>query len=98
LPGSSAARARQEAVGRNRSGDYDGARHAVEATARRIRGYAGRDAELRAILAELEAAIAELAVPMMEMERKVMYARSSYLMNSRMADGKARRDPGQQGG
>ncbi len=42
-----AARARQEAVGRNRHGDYDGARHLVEATARRIRGYAGRDPELR---------------------------------------------------
>ena len=66
-----AARARQEAVGRNRHGDFDGARHAVEATARRIRGYAGRDAELRAILAELEGAVQELAVPMREMERKL---------------------------
>ena len=58
-----AARARQEAVGRNRSGDFDGARHAVEATARRIRGYAGRDAELRAILAELEGAVARARGP-----------------------------------
>ena len=30
---------------------------------------------------------------MMEMERKQMYARSSYLMNSRMDDGKARKGP-----
>jgi hypothetical protein len=93
-----AARARQEAVGRNRHGDFDGARHLVEATARRIRGYAGRDAELRAILADLEGAVHELAVPMMEMERKQMYAMSSYAMRSRMADGKARKGPDSEGG
>jgi uncharacterized protein YegL len=88
-----AARARQEAVGRNRSGDFDGARHLVEATARRIRGYAGRDAELRAILLELDGAVQELAVPMMEIERKRMHALSSYEMRSRMEDGRARKGP-----
>ena len=92
-----AARARQEAVGRNRHGDYDGARHLVEATARRIRGYAGRDAELRAILAELEGAVQELAAPMPEMERKRMHASASYLMRSRMEDGQARKGPDQHG-
>jgi hypothetical protein len=92
-----AARARQEAVGRNRSGDYDGARHAVEATARRIRGYAGRDPELRAILADLESQVQELGVPMEEMSRKRMYAQASFVMSSREPDGKARRDPDQQG-
>ncbi|HSW41403.1 MAG TPA: VWA domain-containing protein [Patescibacteria group bacterium] len=88
-----AARARQEAVGRNRHGDYDGARHVVEATARRIRGYAGRDPELRAILGELEGQLQEFATPMMEMSRKSMYAQSAYVLNSRMADGMAIRDP-----
>jgi Ca-activated chloride channel family protein len=92
-----AARARQEAVGRNRSGDYDGARHAVEATARRIRGYAGRDTELRAILADLEGQVQELAAPMMEMDRKLMYATSSYQLRSREPDGKAMKDPDRQG-
>ncbi len=92
-----AARARQEAVGRNRAGDFDGARHLVEATARRIRGYAGRDAELRAILAELEGELHELAAPMMEMNRKDMYARSSYQLRSRMPDGQARKVPNQHG-
>lgn len=92
-----AARARQEAVGRNRNGDYDGARHLVEATARRIRGYAGRDPELRAILSELEGALQELAAPMMEMDRKVMYAASAYVMRSRMADGTAMKDPNRGG-
>ncbi len=92
-----AARARQEAVGRNRHGDYDGARHLVEATARRIRGYAGRDPELRTIIGELQGELQELVSPMMEMDRKVMYAQSAYAMNSRMADGKATKDPNRGG-
>jgi hypothetical protein len=69
----------------------------VEATARRIRGYAGRDPELRAILAELEREVDELAVPMMEMERKQMYASSAYAMRSRMADGTAMKGPDHRG-
>lgn len=84
-----AARARQEAVGLNRHGDYNGARHVVEATARRIRSYAGRDPELRAILGELEGELRVFAVPMMEMDRKHAFASSSYLMNSRMPNGTA---------
>jgi Ca-activated chloride channel family protein len=92
-----AARARQEAVGRNRHGDFDGARHIVGSTARRIRDYAGRDPELRAILAELEGTVHEVAIPMMEMNRKQMYARSSYLMRSREPDGSAVKDPNRQG-
>ncbi len=92
-----AARARQEAVGLNRQGDYDGARHLVEATARRIRGYAGRDPELRAILADLEGELQMFAAPMMEMDRKHAYASSSYLMRSRMADGKAMKNPNRGG-
>jgi Ca-activated chloride channel family protein len=92
-----AARARQEAVGLNRHGDYNGARHVVEATARRIRAYAGRDPELRAILGELEGELQMFAAPMMEMDRKHAYASSSYLMNSRMANGKAMKDPNRGG-
>ena len=92
-----AARARQEAVGLNRHGDFNGARHVIEATARRIRGYAGRDPELRAILGELEGELQMFAAPMMEMDRKHAYASSSYLMNSRMADGKATKDPNRGG-
>jgi hypothetical protein len=37
--------------------------------------------------------VQELAVPMMEMERKLMYARSSYAMRSRMEDGQAMKGP-----
>lgn len=94
-----AARPRQEAVGRNRQGDFAGARHGVEATARRIRGYAGRDPELRQVLADLEGAVRELGAPMRELLRKDMFAQSSYQMRSRMAAGQATRDrdPSQQG-
>ena len=42
-----AARARQEAVASNRGGDFDHAGRVMAATARRIRSYAGKDAELR---------------------------------------------------
>ena len=37
------ARARREAVRLNRAGDYDAARRVLEATARRIKSYAGHD-------------------------------------------------------
>ncbi len=84
-----AARARQEAVGRNRRGEFDGARHVVKATARRIRGYAGRDQELRRILAELENEVEVMAAPMMEMERKQAYYESANVLRSRAFDGSA---------
>ena len=50
-----AARARQEAVARNRAGDYRGARQALSGVARRIRDYAGRDHELREIVGRARA-------------------------------------------
>ncbi len=92
-----AARARQEAVGRNRHGDFNGARHVVEATARRIRGYAGRDRELREIIDELERQLQEFSAPMAELKRKEMYADSSYQMRSRMANGTAMKNPNGEG-
>jgi hypothetical protein len=49
-----AARARQEAVARNRAGDFEHARWVLGATAKRIRKYAGRDAVMRALVNELE--------------------------------------------
>ena len=50
-----AARARQEAVLRNRSGDFVHARSAISSVAERIRSYAGRDPELRELVRTLEA-------------------------------------------
>ena len=62
-----AARARQEAIGRNRAGDYRGAREALSGVARRIRDYAGRDAQLREIVAELDRETDLMAAPMAEL-------------------------------
>jgi Ca-activated chloride channel family protein len=85
------ARARREAVRLNRAGDYQGARRMLEATAKRIRSYAGRDAELRTIVDALMREVEQFQQPMQERARKVAYAQSSYEMQSRLADGQARR-------
>ncbi len=85
------ARARREAVRLNRAGDYRGARHVLESTGKRIRGYAGRDPELRAIVDALMAEVGQFQQPMPERARKTAYAQSSYVMQSRLAEGQARR-------
>ena len=59
-----AARARQEAVASNRGGDYERASRVMAATARRIRSYAGKDAELRELAGVLEAEQHVYAAPM----------------------------------
>ncbi|MET0772577.1 MAG: hypothetical protein ABWZ82_05800, partial [Candidatus Limnocylindrales bacterium] len=84
-----AARARQEAVRLNRMGDYRGARAVLEATARRIRSYAGDDAELRRIADELAAETATFERVMPERSRKVAFAESAYALQSRDVAGKA---------
>ena len=86
-----AARARQEAVRLNRMGDYRGARAVLEATARRIRSYAGDDVELQRVADDLarEAETFEHVMP--ERSRKVAYAQSAYALQSRAADGAAMR-------
>jgi Ca-activated chloride channel family protein len=85
------ARARREAVRLNRAGDYDGARKVLEATARRIKGYAGRDPELGAIVNDLLGEVDTFRQAMPERSRKVAYAQSSYTMQSRAPDGRARK-------
>lgn len=88
-----AARARQEAVRLNRVGDYLGARAVLDATARRIRSYAGRDRELRRIADELVSESETVRNVLAERTRKEMYARSAYALQSRAADGAALRKP-----
>ena len=85
------ARARREAVRCNRAGDFSAARGVLEATARRIKGYAGRDPELRAIVTELLSEVETFRHAMPERQRKQAYADSSYAMQSRAPDGAARR-------
>jgi Ca-activated chloride channel family protein len=84
-----AARARQEAVQRNRSGDYDHARHVLASTARRIRKYAGQDPELRKIAAELEANGDQFAAAVSAPMLKQVYYASANMARSRDASGKS---------
>ena len=75
-----AARARQEAVGRNRGGDFSHARWALTATAERIRSYAGDDAELQGLARSLDSDAPTFAAPMSEPNRKqAHYASANYL-------------------
>jgi len=84
-----AARARQEAVRLNRMGEFDAARATLEATARRIRGYAGRDVELRRIADELLAEARMFVGALPERYRKERFAASHYALQSRTAEGAA---------
>ena len=86
-----AARARQEAVRLNRWATSAAHVRVLEATARRIRSYAGRDAELRRVADELAAETATFERVMPERSRKVAYAESAYALASRFVDGSARR-------
>jgi len=84
-----AARARQEAVQRNRSGDFVHARSAISSVAERIRSYAGRDPELRELVRTLEAEQGVFAAPMAEASRKSHHFASANQARSRDASGHA---------
>jgi Ca-activated chloride channel homolog len=86
-----AARARQEAVGRNRVGDYSGAKRVLDATATRIRGYAGNDPELRELLETLSREEQVFAAPMAEPARKHAHFASSNMLRSRDVSGRSLR-------
>jgi hypothetical protein len=86
-----AARARQRAVELNRRGDYVAASGELKATARKIRGYAGHDPELGAIIDGLLQEAEMFGQVMFERERKMRYATSVYQMRSRDVMGQARR-------
>jgi Mg-chelatase subunit ChlD len=86
-----AARARQEAVRRNRAGDLDGARHILAATARRIKSYAGKDAELGGLVSELEAESPRYAAMVAEADRKSLHFASANMARSRDIQGLATR-------
>jgi Ca-activated chloride channel family protein len=86
-----AARARRDAVEHNRTGHFAAARHGVEATARRIRSYAGDDRELHRIADALEAEQDRVAESMDPMALKQMHFDSSSIMKMRDPSGRARR-------
>ena len=91
VAGAFSARARQAAVGLNRQGDYDGARKALEATARKIRGYAGKDPELRSIMDGLHSEAERFSRVMAERSRKEAFATAHYDLQSRTMSGQALR-------
>jgi Ca-activated chloride channel family protein len=86
-----AARARQEAVARNRAGDFEGARWVLGATAKRIRKYAGRDAEMLALVDELEAETQMFDRAMAPAMLKQVHFASANMARSRDVTGRAMR-------
>ena len=86
-----AARARAEALELNRAGKYKEARAILEQTARRIDGYAGGDAELKAAAEGLRAEGADFGHVMDQKVMKQRYFNSYSISRNRMPDGKARR-------
>lgn len=84
-----AARARQEAVGRNRGGDFIHARRALTATAERIRSYADDDPELLDLVRALESDAPTFAAPMSEPGRKNAHYASANLLRSRDVQGRS---------
>jgi hypothetical protein len=86
-----AARARMEAVHLNRLGEYTDARRALRGVARRIRAYAGSDAELRELAGQLIAEERAFSAPMAELDRKHAHFSSANLQRSRDPGGHAQR-------
>ena len=84
-----AARARQEAVQRNRDGDYEGARRILDGTARRIRAYVGHDRVLRELIDELREEQVTYAAPMAEPNLKRAHFASANMLRSRDASGRS---------
>jgi Ca-activated chloride channel family protein len=87
-----AARARAEATEANRRDDLRHARRVLEQTARRIRSYAGRDAELEAVWRALQEDVQNFGERAMNpMQLKSALFASESVSKNRSPDGKARR-------
>lgn len=86
-----AARARREAVERNRAGEFEEAARLLSATRRRILSYAGDDEELLSIAASLKAEEPVYAVPMSAMGLKAAHWGSVNYLRMRDIGGKALR-------
>jgi Ca-activated chloride channel homolog len=83
------ARVRREAVELQRQGDYEGAEHAIQGVARRIRAYAGSDPELRAQVKELEEARVMFGAPMPMASLKQAHFMSTNALRSKDALGRS---------
>ena len=80
-----AAKATQDALERNRAGQFDAAREIAESSAARIRRYGGGDPEIEAIVADLESQVATLASDMTSFNRKRAYMHSHGSLTMRPA-------------
>jgi hypothetical protein len=89
-----ASRARQEATQLNRAGNFPAAQAALAGVAKRIRGYAGRDAIMRGLIADLENEALQVALPMAPAAEKQMYFAASASLRTRDMLGKAIKKPG----
>ena len=86
-----AARARREALRRNRDGDFTGARKALERTADRIDRYAARSRELGELARELRREARRFEHEMPAMARKAVHYSATNMLTARMESGKAAR-------
>lgn len=87
-----ASRARADATEANRDGDLERAHRLLERTAKRIRDYAGDDADLRRIVAELRADMSHFGHRVMDAKAlKLAMFSSEAMSKGRDALGKARR-------
>ena len=86
-----AARARREALGLNRQGDFAAARRRLEQVARKVDGYAGDSTRLRGIAASLRQQSDEFAAEMSVTSMKEHHYRAASMLRSRSVSGKARR-------
>lgn len=86
-----AARARVGAAALNRAGRFGEAAAMMAGVARRVASYAGRDAELRAIVSELEGERVAWAAPMAVAERQARHFAATAFMQSRGPEGRVRR-------
>jgi Ca-activated chloride channel homolog len=82
-----AARATQEAVALNRTGEYDRAAQLLGSTARRIQAYAGHDVDILRVAEELRERRTVLEAPAAEPLRKAMYFGSANVARSRTVQG-----------
>jgi Ca-activated chloride channel homolog len=86
-----AARARSEATEANRGGDYGRAKRVFDETIRRIREYAGDDAEMREVWSALEAEMPRYSVRMDAMTLKSRFFAAEVSLKDRYLDGKGKK-------
>ena len=91
VAGRFAAKARQEAVALNKGGRYGPASERLASVGRRIREYAGTDAQLVALADELEAQTADYAAPMPAAALKQAHFASVNFSRGRDSTGSARK-------